>query len=77
MYQLLSDNPWIIPIILGCSIPIIAIIFGTVTDHLRKTHQADLDAHLKQEMIQRGMSAEEIVAILQARSTPGKNGRSA
>jgi hypothetical protein len=46
-------------------IPIVAI----VTSYLRAVRQAELDASLKQDMLQRGMSAEEIIRVLQARSS--------
>jgi len=39
-----------------------------VAAHWRKVRQAEIDAALKQEMIQRGMSADEITRILQATS---------
>ncbi len=43
-------------------------IFGTVTDYFQKTRRAELDASLKHEMLQRGMSAEEIKTVLEASS---------
>jgi hypothetical protein len=72
MHDLLVRNPWLIPACLGGLIPIVAIIFGTVTRYLHKARQAELDAALKHEMIRRGMSAEEIVQVLEARSKPAK-----
>jgi hypothetical protein len=68
MYDLLSDNPWLIVIGLGMLVPILGITFGTVTTYLQKTRQAELDASLKHAMLERGMSAEEIVMILEASS---------
>ena len=70
--ELLLRNPWLIPASLGVMIPICGIIFGTITRYLQKTRQAELDAALKQQMIQRGMSPEDIVKILQAQSRPAK-----
>jgi hypothetical protein len=43
-----------------------AIVF--ITDYLRKTQQAGLDAYLKKEMLGRGMSAADIKAVLEANS---------
>jgi hypothetical protein len=70
MWQLLIENPWLVPACLGLLIPISGIVFGTVTSYLQKTRQAELDAGLKHEMLQRGMSAEEIVQVIRAR--PGR-----
>ena len=41
-----------------------AIIF--VTDYLRKSHQAEIDASLKQDMLNRGMSPADIKTVLEA-----------
>ena len=57
-------NPAVIGIIMGCGIPIVAIIcksWQTVT----KTRS---DHELKRSMIERGMSADEIERILDAGS---------
>ena len=67
MLELIKDNPWLVVIgaaagvIVGCT----AIVF--VTDYLKQTHQAEIDATLS-EMIARGMSAAEIKQILEASS---------
>ena len=76
MQELLAKNAWLIPSVLGLMIPITAIVCGTVTQYLRKTRQAELDAGLKQEMIQRGMSAEEIKLVLEASSRAAPRKRS-
>ena len=68
MLELLTEHPWLIPIGLGVLIPVTAIVFGTVTGYLRKTRQAELEASLKHAMLERGMSAEEIVMVLEASS---------
>jgi hypothetical protein len=49
-------------VIIACT----AIVF--ITDYLRKTQQAGLDAYLKKEMLGRGMSAADIKAVLEANS---------
>jgi hypothetical protein len=69
MQELLFQNPWLIIVVLALLIPITGIIFGTVTRYLQNTRLAELDAALKQDMLQRGMSAEEIVKVLEASST--------
>lgn len=66
MLQLLMDNPWlavcmmVTVVIVACT----AIVF--VTDYLRKSNQAEIDAALKQEMLSRGMSAADIKTVLEA-----------
>ncbi len=69
MYELFIENPWLVVVTLAMLIPILGIIFGTVTTYLRKTRQAELDASLKHAMLERGMSAEEIKLVLEASSS--------
>ena len=45
-------------------------ILSAVAHYWYKAHRAQLDANLKMEMIQRGMSADDIVKVLAAQSTP-------
>jgi hypothetical protein len=71
MLELLTENPWLIVVCLALLIPILGIIFGTVTGHLTRVRKTEIDASLKMEMLQRGMSAEEIKMVIEA--TPGKN----
>jgi len=68
MQELLVHNPWLIPVALGILVPITGIVFGTVSNHCRRVRQAELDAGLKHEMLERGMSAEEIKTVLEASS---------
>ncbi len=71
MLELLQENPWLIVVCLALLIPILGIIFGTVTGHLSRVRKAEIEASLKMEMLQRGMSAEEIKLVIEA--TPRKN----
>jgi hypothetical protein len=68
MLQLVSDQPWL----LVCALAAIVIVACTaivfVTDYLRTSRQAEIDATLKQEMICRGMSAADIKTVLEART---------
>jgi hypothetical protein len=68
MLDLLTEHPYLIIIALGLLVPIMGIVFGTTTQYLQKTRQAELDASLKHAMLERGMSAEEIVMVLEASS---------
>ena len=76
MLEVFSQNPWLIVIVLGVLVPICGIIFGTTTRYLQNVRQAELDAHLKHEMLQRGMSADEIVQVIEARSRGSKKDKS-
>jgi hypothetical protein len=60
--------------IFGMIIPIVAIVGGVaiaiiavVSSHAVKARQAELEAALKQDMLNRGMSAEEIQRVIEAR----------
>jgi hypothetical protein len=74
MLELLKQEPWLIIVVLGMLIPILGIVFGTTTSYLARVRQAELEAGLKQDMLQRGMSAEEIKMIIEA--TPRRKGKS-
>jgi hypothetical protein len=69
MFELLYTHPWIAAVGLGVLVPIIGIAFGTTTNYLLRLRQAELEAGLKQEMVQRGMSAEEIRTVIEASAT--------
>jgi hypothetical protein len=66
MLELLSAQPWLAAVGLGVLVPIVGIIFGTTTAYLTRVRQAELEIGLKQEMVQRGMSAEEIRVVIEA-----------
>jgi hypothetical protein len=72
MLDVFSQNPWLIVVSLAMSIPILGIVFGTVTDYLTKVRTAEMEASLKQDMLQRGMSAEEIKMVIEATSSRKK-----
>ncbi|MGE5612562.1 MAG: hypothetical protein ACM359_25160 [Bacillota bacterium] len=62
-----------IPDLLGVLIPLAAVIGGitiavisVITTHAVKARQAELEAALKRDMINRGMSAEQIKQVLEA-----------
>lgn len=73
MLELVTREPWLIVVTLALLIPILGIIFGTVTGHLTRVRKAEIEASLKMEMLQRGMSAEEIRMVVEA--TPRKKGK--
>lgn len=76
MLQLLVDNPWlalsalVAAVIVACT----AIVF--IFDYLQRSRQAEIDASLKHDMLNRGMSAADIKTVLEA-STDGEAARMA
>jgi uncharacterized protein (DUF58 family) len=77
MLELLKENPWLVVPGLALLIPIFGVIFGTITSYLSTVRRAELEASLKQDMLQRGMSAEEIKTVIEATSCKkGKSCRS-
>jgi hypothetical protein len=68
MLELFRDYPWLVIVTLALLIPILGIVFGTTTNYLARVRQAELEASLKQDMLQRGMSAEEIRTVIEATS---------
>jgi len=54
---------------------VIALIIAVVGGHYRKLQRDDMEATLKMEMIQRGLGAEEIERILNARMATPQAGR--
>jgi hypothetical protein len=67
MMDLVTREPWLIPATIGLLIPIGGIVIG-ILKSVHKARQTELEMSLKHEMLQRGMSADEIVRVLQARS---------
>ncbi len=64
----------------GMLVGVIAIVGGisvaitkVVSSHYRRTQLDEMDATLKLEMIQRGMSADEIKQVLDARTSTGRS----
>jgi hypothetical protein len=71
MLTILENNPWLIIPCLALAIPILGIILGTTTKAWSSVRRAEIDAALKQDMLQRGMSAADIQTVLEASSQGG------
>ncbi|HEV8003310.1 MAG TPA: hypothetical protein VGP63_25720 [Planctomycetaceae bacterium] len=67
MNQLLG-NPWLLFCALAAFVIVACTAIVLITDYLRRSQQATIDAYLKQEMLSRGMSAAEIKMILECTS---------
>jgi hypothetical protein len=71
-------NDFPIEAVLGICLPILALTIVGVTlivsINNRKMQRDDMEATLKMEMIERGMSAEDIERVLAARMGPSGHG---
>jgi hypothetical protein len=77
MHELFSDNAWpfLGPVIMFISIAVISV-GCTIAVQWRKARQVEVETSLKREMVERGMSAEEIVMVLGASSKPANEAQS-
>ncbi|MEX0676642.1 MAG: hypothetical protein WD063_06175 [Pirellulales bacterium] len=71
MLQLFTESPWLLVVLLAAVVIVACTAIAIISDYLRKTHQAEIDASLKHEMLSRGMSAADIKTVLEA-STEGE-----
>jgi hypothetical protein len=67
MNQFLT-NPWLALSALAAVVIVICTAIVFITDYMRKSQQAGMDAYLKQDMLNRGMSAADIKTVLEASS---------
>jgi hypothetical protein len=61
-----THGVWVL--IVACAT--VVILTSLVTSHRRKSQRDEMDTTLKLEMIQRGMSVDEIERVLSAKSRP-------
>jgi hypothetical protein len=66
MNQAFVNNPWLIVCILAAGVIVACTAIVFITEYLRTTYHAAIDASLKQSMIERGMSAADIKTVLEA-----------
>jgi len=78
MLEIFKESPWVFVVCVALLVPVLGVVFGTVTRHLTATRLAELEAGLKQDMLQRGMSAEEIRTVIESTSqNKGRRSRTA
>lgn len=68
MLQLLTEHPWLLVCMLAAGVIVACVAIVFITDYLGKSHQSEIDASLKQDMLNRGMSAADIRTVLEASS---------
>jgi hypothetical protein len=56
---------------------VLVLITWMITLMTQKMHRARMDDSLKRELVERGMSAQEIIGIIEASSAPGCRARRA
>ena len=59
------------PLFLSLAAGVLICLGSTLSHYWYKARKASLEAELKMEMIQRGMSADEICSVIQTRSGEG------
>jgi hypothetical protein len=57
---------------IGCATGVLCTFVGCLTGLINSTHRRRLEANLKQELVERGMTADEIAKIIEA--TPLEDG---
>jgi hypothetical protein len=64
-----ADNRFVLLIIaIGCSVGIILGTFGILSGLINSIHRRRAEVDLKREMIERGMSADEIAKVIESTS---------
>ncbi len=62
-----SDKRFVLMIIaIGCATGVICTVVGCVSGALSSIHRHRLDTEMKQDMLDRGMSAEEIARVVES-----------
>jgi hypothetical protein len=64
--EILSANPWLVAVAEVALVPLVGIVCISVCVCTRKIRLARLDFDLKRDMLQRGLSAEEIRTVIEA-----------
>jgi len=66
LLEIFSASPWLVAIAEVALVPLVGIVCISVCVCTRKIRLARYDFELKRDMIQRGMSAEEIRTVIEA-----------
>ena len=60
--------PWVIPVIFGCLVAIVAIVANVIGS----TVKANAETDLKRRMVEQGYSADDILRVIRATSADGE-----
>ena len=70
MLEIFSANPWLVAVAEIAFVPLVGVVVGILcisfNVYSRKIRLAQFDFELKRDMLQRGMSAEEIRTVIEA-----------
>ena len=66
MLEIFSENPWLVAVAEIAFVPLVGIVCISFNVCRRKIRLAQFDFELKRDMLQRGMSAEEIRTVIEA-----------
>jgi hypothetical protein len=64
--EIFSANPWLVAVAEVALVPLVGIVCISVNVCRRKIRLAQFDFELKRDMLQRGLSAEEIRTVIEA-----------
>ena len=74
MLEVFSANPWLVAVAEIAFVPLVGVVVGIVCISFnvcrRKIRLAQFDFELKRDMLQRGMTAEEIRTVIEAGRHP-------
>jgi hypothetical protein len=60
----------LIVVVVGCATGVVCTLVGSISCTVNSIHRRRLEADMKREMIERGMSADEITKIIEAATPP-------
>src|SRR6187431_3359171 len=60
----------LIVVVVGCATGVICTLVGSISSTVNSIHRRRIEADMKREMIERGMSADEITKIIEAAAPP-------
>lgn len=66
MVDVLMTHPWLLVIVLAAIVIVACTAIACIPEYLRQVRQAEIDATLKQDMLNRGMTAADIKTVLEA-----------
>jgi hypothetical protein len=66
MLEIFSANPWLVAVAEVALVPLVGIVCISVNVCRRKICLARFDFELKRDMLQRGLSADEIRTVIEA-----------
>jgi hypothetical protein len=60
----------LIVVVIGCATGVICTLIGTISSTINSIHHRRVETDMKREMIDRGMSADEITKVIEAAMPP-------